>query len=235
MDWRSIRSDRVWGGGLILIGNLLLGTVFVLALGILGDPGARYEEWRGGEDPIGPEASFDWSANGRTVQFADSSREGDGALNSWVWDFGDGMNSEEPQTEHRFSEDGNFTVTLRVADVNGNVSTAEGEIEVGPEAATSGEGTIGLADLADQVIATVERATRSGLVVLLVIGMFVILTMVGGRVLRQGVNVLRPVPNRVSVKLRPKELQLMLDDRSTDVHVEPVPTREERQTVDIPV
>jgi len=233
MDMRSIHSDRIWGGGLILIGALLLGTVFVLALGILGDPDGRYEEWLGAEDPAGPEGSFEWSANGRLIQFVDTSREGDSALRSWVWDFGDGMTAEEQQTEHRFGDDGNFPVTLQVTDVNGVVSTAEGEVEIGPEAATSGSGTIGLADMADQVISTVERNTQAGLVVLLVIGMFVVLTMIGGRVLRQGVNIMRPVPDRVSVKLRPKELKLILEDNAPGVQSTLV--EEELEKVDVPV
>jgi hypothetical protein len=42
--------------------------------------------------------------------------------------------------------------------------------------------------------------------------MFVILTMIGGRLLRHGVRTLRPIPERISVKLRPKELELVMAD-----------------------
>jgi hypothetical protein len=44
----------------------------------------------------------------------------------------------------------------------------------------------------------------------LVIGMFVVLTMIGGRLVRQGVRALRPIPERISVKLRPKKLELAM-------------------------
>lgn len=54
----------------------------------------------------------------------------------------------------------------------------------------------------------------------LVIGMLVVLTMFGGRLVRQGVRILRS--RRLTMKLRPKELELAAAE-STSAAVPPVP------------
>ncbi len=48
---------------------------------------------------------------GQTVQFTDSSY-GIGVINSWSWDFGDGVNSTLQNPSHSFNSPGNQTVTL---------------------------------------------------------------------------------------------------------------------------
>ena len=53
------------------------------------------------------------------VQFEDLST---GAI-SWFWDFGDGNTSAEQSPNHTYAQAGNYTVTLRVSDENGCVST----------------------------------------------------------------------------------------------------------------
>ena len=48
---------------------------------------------------------------GVTVQFTDRSA---GEVDSWAWDFGDGIGSEEQSPAHTYTADGSFTVTLVV-------------------------------------------------------------------------------------------------------------------------
>ena len=139
-----------------------------------------------------------------------SSSRGDHELERWIWDFGDGNESSDPNPSFRFEGDGEWDVTLEVVDTEGLTSKAEAAVAVEPGASDSGEGGIGLSDMADKVVDTVERAAKGSLVVLLVIGMYLLLTMVGGRLLRQGVQVLRPVPDRITMKLRPKQLDLAI-------------------------
>jgi len=210
------RYERMWGTGLIVIGVVLLGLVFVSAFSIASDPGEYYDKWVPDVQTEGPEASFDWTSSGLLVEFTDTSDIGDAEIERLVWDFGDGDESSDPNPSHRFTEEGELDVTLEVVDGNGLSSKAEGTVEIEPGADNNGDGAIGLSDIADTVVDTVERAAKGGMVVLLVIGMFVVLTMIGGRVIRQGVSMLRPVPNRINLKLRPKELELTMFESQSD-------------------
>lgn len=204
------RYERWWGTGLIVVGVVLLGVVFVSAFAIVSDPGGYYDDWVPSEGLEGPEASFDWASSDLAAEFVDTSSIGDADLERWVWDFGDGAESSDPNPSHRFAEDGEFEVTLDVVDKNGVASQALATVGVEVGAANSGQGAPGLSDLANSVVDAVERAAKGGGVVLLVIGMFVVLTMVGGRLVRQGVRILRPIPERIRLKLRPKTLELAM-------------------------
>lgn len=202
------RYERWWATGLIVVGTALLGVVFFMAISIVSDPGGHYDEWIPAEGPEGPEASFEWAASGNVVDFTDTSSTGESDIAHWAWDFGDGGQSTDPDSSHRFAEDGEYTVTLDVVDGNGVTSQATGTVEAGPEGPGSGTGVIGMNDLADKAIAAIERSAKGAGVVVLVIGLFVVLTMIGGRFVRQGVRALRPIPDKIKVKLRPKELEL---------------------------
>lgn len=220
--------------GLIVIGVALLGAVAVWAFLIVGDPGGHYDSWVPDEEVSGPEAAFDWASSGLVVEFTDTSQIGESPIERWRWDFDDGTVRDEPNPTHRFSEDGEWQVTLEVVAEDGSSSRAEGTVETQFGTDNSGEGAIGLNDLADKVVGTVDRAAKGSLVVTLVIGLFVVLTMVGGRMVSQGVRMLRPVPKRINVKVRPKELELaMLEPKSEMMAAEEIapvdlkPTRTE--------
>ncbi|MEM7036398.1 MAG: PKD domain-containing protein, partial [Bacteroidota bacterium] len=61
-------------------------------------------------------------ANGcvpHNVCFTDLSTPGDGAINNWLWDFGDGLTSTAQNPCHTYTAAGSYTVTLVVQDVNG--------------------------------------------------------------------------------------------------------------------
>lgn len=220
------RYVQWWATGLIVVGAVLLIVVFVSAFVIVNDPGTYYDEWVPAEGPEGPEASFDWASSDLVVEFVDTSSTGGADLERWIWDFGDGAESTDPSPSHQFGEDGEFTVTLEVADENGLASQAAATVGVEIGAENSGNGVLGLNDLADSVIEAVERAAKGGGVVLLVIGLFVVLTMIGGRLLHQGVRTLRPIPDRISVKVRPKRLELAMtqpEDEASGTAKTPVP------------
>lgn len=217
----SNRAERWWAGGLIGMGVVLLVVVFVSAFAIVGSPGEYFDKWVPEEGATGPEASFDWMSSGIDVEFVDTSSPGDGVIERWAWDFGDGARSEEPNPAHRFEGEGEWTVTLEVIDANGLSSRAEGTVGVEAGTDNSGEGALGLNDLANNVIDTVNRAAKGIGVVVLVIGLFLVLTMIGGRLVRQGVRALRPVPARISVKLRPRTLELAMRDHHEPVVDEP--------------
>jgi gliding motility-associated-like protein len=54
-----------------------------------------------------------------TVCFSDLSTPGDGAINQWLWDFGDGNTATGQNPCHTYSAPGTYTVSLVATDVNG--------------------------------------------------------------------------------------------------------------------
>lgn len=54
-----------------------------------------------------------------TVCFTDLSTPGDGAINGWLWDFGDGNTSTAQNPCHTFALPGSYNITLVATDVNG--------------------------------------------------------------------------------------------------------------------
>jgi hypothetical protein len=210
------RYERVWGTALIAVGVVLLGAVFLAAFVVAVNPGDYYDRWVPADETAGPEAAFEWSASGLVVEFTDTSEFGDAAVERWVWDFDTGVESADPNPTYSFTEEGEFAVTLEVVDDNGLSSKAEATVEVQLGADGSGDGAIGLSDMADKLIDTVETTSKGGFVVVLVIGMFVVLTLIGGRLVSQGVRILRPVPKRINMKLRPKELELAVLESTSD-------------------
>jgi len=76
-----------------------------------------------------PIANFTESADtvytGDTISFnASSSYDVDGAIVSYFWTFGDGVNASGVVTSHSYVENGNYTVTLIVTDNDGITATA---------------------------------------------------------------------------------------------------------------
>ncbi|TAE50707.1 MAG: PKD domain-containing protein, partial [Bacteroidetes bacterium] len=57
------------------------------------------------------------------VNFTDLSTSADGAIDTWLWDFGDGNISNSPNPSHTYLTAGTYTVTLVVQDVNGCQNT----------------------------------------------------------------------------------------------------------------
>jgi PKD repeat protein len=210
----SFRADRWWGSALITVGLVLFVVVGLTAFAMVRDPGGYYDDWTPSDDVEGPEASYEWTSAGLEVEFADTSEAGKTPIEQWRWDFGDDAVSSQPNPTHRFPEAGEWDVTLDVVDRDGRTSTAEGTVEVEPLGNASGDASIGLADVADKVVRSVDRASKGSVVVVLVVGLFIVLAMIGGRLVRYGVRLLRPDPDKIKVKLRPKELELVVADQT---------------------
>jgi PKD repeat protein len=73
-----------------------------------------------GTFPAWPTASFTMSISnptiGQSVTFTDTSVKGDGTINQWSWNFGDGATSSVQNPTHSYSSLGTKTVTLTVTD-----------------------------------------------------------------------------------------------------------------------
>jgi len=76
---------------------------------------------------IRPEADFSYEPEGGTIHdtltFFDESRDGDGSILAWEWDFGDGETSSRKDPTHSFEDKGIHRVTLTVEDDDGNTDT----------------------------------------------------------------------------------------------------------------
>lgn len=65
---------------------------------------------------------------------ASGSTDSDGTIKAYNWQFSDGTTSTGKKTEHKFTEKGNFTISLRVTDDKGAVSAAEKGVAIGDNA-----------------------------------------------------------------------------------------------------
>ena len=79
-----------------------------------------------------PTASYTWSASDLTVDFTDTSTDGDGTVVGWAWDFGDGNTSTLQNPQHTYASAAAYTVTLTVTDDDGasSVSPASQTVSV---------------------------------------------------------------------------------------------------------
>ena len=81
-----------------------------------------------------PAADFTFSpmspAVGETVEFTDNSRDPDGTIISWSWDFGDGTTSNERNPTKVYGSAGTYTVRLTVTDDGGLTATVSKTVTV---------------------------------------------------------------------------------------------------------
>ncbi len=56
---------------------------------------------------------------GGPLRFQDESSDADGPIVAWMWDFGDGTTSADPRVLHTFDRGGEYVISLRVADDQG--------------------------------------------------------------------------------------------------------------------
>jgi len=67
---------------------------------------------------------------GDEVEFTDVSEDPEGHLAYWRWDFGDGNTSSEQNPSHAYPEAGDYTVTLTVADDEGQADSISMDLSV---------------------------------------------------------------------------------------------------------
>jgi len=81
-----------------------------------------------------PVAAVSWEPEkpcvGEEIRFGDRSRDSDGRIVSWSWDFGDGTQGEGRAPSHVYTEPGKYVVTLWVTDDRGAEATATATVTV---------------------------------------------------------------------------------------------------------
>ena len=84
----------------------------------------------------GPNANFINQINFKKVQFMDLSKEGDGNIVRWEWNFGDGTTSTEEHPLHTYPGINTYAVSLAVTDENDLSDAITKEIAI-PDTAVS--------------------------------------------------------------------------------------------------
>lgn len=80
-----------------------------------------------------PRADYNWHCEDLTCQFTDASRDDDGSVTTWSWQFGDGRSSGEQEPAHTYEQPGTYTVILTVADNRGATDDSEAHVDVDGE------------------------------------------------------------------------------------------------------
>lgn len=81
-----------------------------------------------------PSAAFTTSCAGLACTFTDASRDADGAVVAWSWNFGDFTSSTERSPTHAYAMSGTYTVILTVTDDRGAQSIRPINLVVGAQA-----------------------------------------------------------------------------------------------------
>ncbi|MCB0546857.1 MAG: PKD domain-containing protein [Phaeodactylibacter sp.] len=69
-----------------------------------------------------PQSAFTYTPDGLTVSFADNSLP---AAGQWLWSFGDGNTSTQPNPEHSYSNPGTYTACLAVSTICGTTQSCQ--------------------------------------------------------------------------------------------------------------
>jgi PKD repeat protein len=91
-----------------------------------------------------PDADYNWHCEGLSCDFTDGSRDPDGEVTRWSWNFGDGSPTVTQQNPtHTYAGPGRYTVTLTATDNDGasDVSSATVEVEAPPPPPPGGTST----------------------------------------------------------------------------------------------
>jgi photosystem II stability/assembly factor-like uncharacterized protein len=79
-----------------------------------------------------PTASFNYEANGLTVDFTDTSIDPDGFIVNWDWEFGDGTGSTQQHPSHTYANANTYIISLTVTDDDGDTDNTVQIIAVQP-------------------------------------------------------------------------------------------------------
>jgi len=220
-------AELLIGIGVLALGLGLLLFTFSHALTIATAPGDFFRGQFPQQTPQGPSASFSWDTNGsNTTTVQDTSRQGDVAIASWDWNFGDGTRVQGRNPgPHTYANASVYQVSLIISDGNGEESRAVAQVEAVPMQTRSGD-SLGDPTAGLQLNFDLGGILQPVAITFLTFGMYVVLAMVGGAVTRAGWNMIKPKPETIRVRLKPKHLaQAMEEDAPSVAMLPPPPAR----------
>lgn len=209
-------SELLLGLGVLALGIGLLLFVFVSALTLAASPGSFLQSQLPNQtqQTQGPSAAFSWSSNGFNLTVTDRSTPGSGSITSWQWDFGDGSGTVSGQhpAVHVYTGYGPYTVTLTVGDSNNQQSITFAPMDIVPGQSRSGQS---VGDITAQIpnlnfnLGDVLLPVGVGL---LTVGLYLAMAVVGGMITKAGWNLIRPRPETIRIRLKPKHLQQAMEE-----------------------
>src|SRR5207247_3913208 len=134
-------AELLIGIGVLALRLGLLVFTFSHALAIATAPGDFFRGQFSQQTPQGPSASFTWDTNGsNTTTVQDTSRQGDVAIASWDWNFGDGtrLQGRNPGP-HTYANATVYQVILVSRDGTGKETRAVAQAEAVPMQTRSGD------------------------------------------------------------------------------------------------
>jgi len=204
------------GSVLLIVGIVLLMIGFYVAFSIASDPGgylnSRLPDVKTTSEK-GPRSEFRLNITDFTVTVQDVSKAGDASINNWQWEWGDGQTaSGNNPPQHVYTGNFSGSIRLTVKDSNGKESSALGTVDARAGQHSSGNsmpdvGDIGNAIDVSQVLAPFTVLPMGLLILLLVFAMLFIVWLVGASILKAGWNLIRPRPETIKVRIKPKDLQ----------------------------
>src|SRR2546430_7522748 len=220
-------AELLIGIGVLALGLGLLLFTFSHALAIATAPGDFFRGQFPQQTPQGPSASFTWDTNGsNTTTVQDTSRQGDVAITSWDWNFGDGTRAAGRNPgPHTYANASVYQVSLTIRDGNGKESRAVAQVQAVPMQPRSGD------SLADPTAVLQPRFGFSGIflpvaLTFLTFRVYVVLSMVGRAVAPAGWDIIKPKPQTIRGRLKPRQLtQTMEEDPPSIVMLPPPPAR----------
>lgn len=196
------RNTEVIVGGIVLaFGIVILMFVFVSAFTLVGGSGDFIRQQVPELSKKAPTCSFHWSANGLNVNFNDNSQEGSSPITDYQWQFDDGQSDSQKNPTHTYSQPRNYNVQLKVTDQTGIGAQCSSQVSVDSNGSKQGNsessGSINI-DMTSMILPIA--------IVLLVIGLYLTMMLVGASITKAGWNILRPRPDVVQVRVRPKDI-----------------------------
>ncbi len=149
-----------------------------------------------GEAPEGEETPSVFKAH-----FQDRSERGDASIVIWVWDLGDGSTARGRSVEHEYASPGDYQVSVEIEDENGQGDVADTRIFVPEQGREEGQveprgeslDLSGIEASVDKIADSLVDAVRASIVIGLFSLAAVVMSLLGWRLTRGGVLLLRPV------------------------------------------
>jgi PKD repeat protein len=101
-----------------------------------------------GPPDTAPTADFASACSNLTCSFTDRSRDSDGSLVAFHWDFGDGSAASTRNSAHAYAVAGTYTVNLTVTDNTGATARRSGQVTVADAQSSGAAPAIGLSQTA---------------------------------------------------------------------------------------
>jgi len=195
------RSSLYLGLALLIAGIVVLLFVLVSVLGLAANPGPFLQRQTGGGGDRAPLAVFAWFANNTTVDFRDVSTAGSSPIQSWSWNFGDGGTGGGRNATHTYGSQGDYFVRLTVGDANGLEAVAATNVNLG------GGSNGGMSETMPDIGFDFGDVLLPVAVAILTMGMWIVGFLVGGSLVKAGWNLIRPRPETIRIRLKPRNLE----------------------------